>query len=179
MKKVHLFTNAVLICVILGFILMCPVESSAEVASNETIVMADPSERLLPYQGIMERDPAGLEYLLFPMEARNLTNYLLTTLGTDKYFYKADIPDDGYLFYVGELRANDTSAAAGICYYNTPKGEHESVHETSFPSGVTTSSGYISPSRLRSDLAYLGYIKNVSAKGEVSGFVHYYYLDMY
>lgn len=179
MKKMRLFTNAFLICVILGFILMCPVESLAEVASNETIVMADPSERLLPYQGIMQRDPAGVEYLLFPMEARNLTNYLLTTRGTDKYFVKEDIPDDGYLFYVGELRADDTSAAAGICYYNMPAGENVSVHETSFPSDVTTSSGYISPSRLRSGLSYLGYIKNLNATGEVSGFVHYFYLDMY
>lgn len=178
-KKVRQFTNVLLVCVILGFILMCPVESAAAIVSNETIVMADPSEQLLPYQGMMKRDPAGVEYMLFPMEAHNLTNYLLTTRGTSKYFLKADIPDDAYLFYVGELSANNTSAAAGICYYNSIAGISVSIHETSFPSDTTTSSGYISPSNLRSDRTYYGYIKNLNQSGVVSGYVHFYYLDMY
>lgn len=127
----------------------------------------------------MPREPAGLEYLLFAMSASQLTNELLTTRTSGKYFEKDQIPSDGYLFYTGKLIAKNTHAAAGICYYIYATGKFSSIHETSFPSDKVTSSGYLLPSNLSNGYVYFGYIKNVNVTGYVNGYVHFYYLDMY
>lgn len=123
------------------FNLVPSVASATEIEPNEMIITADPSEWLIPYQGIMPREPAGLEYLLFTMSASQLTNELLTTRTSGKYFEKDQIPSDGYLFYTGKLTAKNTRAAAGICYYIYATGKFSSIHETSFPSDKVTSSG--------------------------------------
>lgn len=176
MKKVRFVMFLLSCCMLLN--LVPSVANAAEMVESKSIVYADPAEQLLPYQGIMPREPAGLEYLLFGMEANQLTSKLLTTNNSGKFFVKSQIPSDGYLFYVGRLTANKTHAAAGICYYSTSSGEFVSIHETDFPSNTATSSGYILPNNLRDNRAYLGYIKNVDVAGYVSGYVHYYYLDM-
>lgn len=178
MKKTKLSIPLILFCCLL-INSVSPVASATEIKAIEAIVAANSAEQLVPYQGIMPRDPAGLEYLLFSMEADHLTNHLLTTRNNGKYFVKSQIPSDSYLFYVGTLNAENTSAAAGICYYNFSSNTFVSIHETNFPSGKATSSGYLSPSNLRSSIDYYGYIKNVNTNGYVDGYVQFYYLDMY
>ncbi len=149
--------------------------ASADIfTEDETLRSGNPTEMLSEISSTARVAP-GLERMLFSFRGDHVSN-LLTTYGTTKYFEKSDIPENGYIFYVGQLSSTYYSEA-GICYIMSSGGERVAVTRTRFePGQITTSSNY-SPASLRSDLRYYGYIKRASGVGSVTGYVQYYYLD--
>lgn len=148
--------------------------SADAVAESETFRLGNPAEMLSEISPSARAAP-GLERMLFSFRGDGVTN-LFTTYGTTKFFEKKDIPENGYIFYVGQLSSTNYSEAE-ICYISQKTGERVAVTRTRFePGKIITSSNY-SPANLRSDLRYYGYIKRASGVGNVSGYVQYYYLD--
>lgn len=149
-------------------------------ASADVVTESEPFRYGKPNEMLSEISPKarvapGLERMLFSFRGDDVSG-LFTTYGTTKFFEKKNIPENGYIFYVGQLSSTYYSEA-GICYISQNDGERIAVTRTRFePGKITTSSNY-SPSLLRSDRKYYGYIKRASGVGSVSGYVQYYYLD--
>ena len=152
----------------------CIIANAADIAPDTNIIY-NTEYTLTPYEVSPSRVAPGLEYLIFRMDVTNLIS-LKSTYGTGKYFYKDTIPSDGYLFYVGKLTSSGGSIDVGIGFKNSANGEIVSVHESSFTSGQVSYSNNISPSNLRNNIMYLGYVDG-RTNGPISGYVQYYYND--
>lgn len=177
-KAIRSFAILLIATLVLQNIIFIPAQAIEY--DSDLGMYVDRENYLTPYQSSqssLEREAPGMEHLLFPMYANSLTQ-LLSTHGTAKYFYKSDIDEDGYLFYTGELTSSSSRVKVGIAYKNPANGEIVSVHATSFETNKVYSSENISPSKLSSNIKYLGFI-NATDCSAVSGYVHYYYFELY
>ena len=163
------------VCVLFAMLNLLCINANATQINYDADILYIPEYMLTPYKSPSAKVAPGLEYLIFRMDVNNLVS-LKSTYGTGKYFYKSTIPSNGYLFYIGNLTSSAGKIKVGIGFKNPVNGEIVSVHESSFASGKVSYSENISPSNLRSDIMYLGYVDGRS-NGPINGYVQYYYND--
>lgn len=127
------------------------------------------------------REMMGTEHLIVTLNAERVTD-LLTTYGVqwadNKSFTKADISDDGFVYYIWSMsNTMDCQSKAGICYYWGIFDTFYSVHASYSPSGVVGYSSNISKSFFDASKVYYGFVKNEEGEGVTKGWLKIYYFD--
>ena len=110
------------------------------------------------------------------MSASSLTG-LLTTRGTNKFFYGEKLNHNGDVYYIGTLSIyNGTSASAGICVYDSVNSTNIAVHRTWFYDDELTSSEMIPTVQFDDDEKYFGFI-NANGTSGATGTIRFWYLN--
>ena len=164
-----------LLCLVIFLFTLLPLTTHATESCNSSEISIDLENYLHPIEVSRNSRLYGVEFHLFTMEATRLSG-LLTTHGTNKYFYGSSIPDAAVLYYMGTLtKYNGSNPTAGICYRRSD-GYNKAVHKTEFESGVWTASENLDASDLDDDKKYLGFI-NGTGTGETHGSIQFWYWD--
>ena len=169
--------TALLISVCVLFSLFTTFASAATLGiENHETLIDDERNYLYSYTPNRNTRVLGLENPLFNMSASSLTQ-LLTTRGTNKFFYGDKLNSNGDVYYVGTLSTYyGTHVYAGICVYDQVNHTNISVHRTMFSDDEFTVSEMIPTDEFDDDEKYLGYI-NGTGSGGTTGTVQFWYLN--
>lgn len=169
--------TALLISVCVLFSLLTTYASAAALGVEDSALLIDDERNYLnSYIPTRNARVLGLENRLFNVTASSLTQ-LITTRGSNKYFYGDILNSNGDVYYVGTLSTYyGTSASAGFCVYDQVNAEYIAVHRTWFSDDEFTVSEMIPTDEFDDDEKYFGFI-NGRNTGGTSGTVQFWYLN--